>query len=459
MVRPDLVVVGQRVVTPSGIRPAAIHVKDGSIAVVSSIGDLPHGCPIDDAGAAVILPGLVDSHVHVNEPGRTEWEGFESATRAAAAGGVTSLVDMPLNSIPATTTLDAFDVKRGAAEGQCFVDVGFWGGVIPGNEPDLAALLDAGVRGFKAFLVPSGVDEFPAVSERDLRVTLPTLARIGATLLVHAEVPGPLDAAGNTDAHAHPRSYATYLASRPNAAEDEAIALLIRLCVEYGVRTHIVHLSSANSVEPIAAARAAGLPLSVETCPHYLACAAEEVPDGATEYKCAPPIRDRTNQDDLWSALDAGTIDAVVSDHSPAPPAMKNTASGNFLTAWGGVASVQLGLPVMWTAARARGHSLERLASWMSAAPARLARLDRKGAIDVGRDADLVIFDPDAEFIIDPTALFHRHHLTPYRGRRVRGVVRRTYLRGRKIYERGQAFGAPTGMLLTSPTASHRACD
>ena len=424
MERPDLVVVGQRVVTPSGIRSAAVHVKDGSIAAVSSIEDLPHGWPIDDAGSAVILPGLVDSHVHLNEPGRTEWEGFESGTRAAAAGGVTSLVDMPLNSIPATTTVDAFDIKRGAAEGQCHVDVGFWGGVIPGNEPDLAPLLDAGVRGFKAFLVPSGVDEFPAVSERDLRVALPTLARIGgdAAGARRGARTARYGKASQALAHIHGRTPRTSRVDRtPRKTTPSPFSS--GCVVEFGVRTHIVHLSSSTSVERIADARAAGLPVSVETCPHYLACAAEEVPDGATEYKCAPPIRERTNQDDLWSALDAGTIDAVVSDHSPAPPAMKNTASGDFLTAWGGIASVQLGLPVMWTAAGARGHSLERLASWMSAAPARIARLDRKGAIDVGRDADLVIFDPDAEFIVEPTSLFHRHPLTPYRGRRLRGVV------------------------------------
>jgi allantoinase len=461
--RPDLVVVGRRVVTSDGCRPAAIHIAGGRISRVSAPDDVPADCAVDDAGTSIVLPGLVDSHVHVNEPGRTDWEGFDSATRAAAAGGVTTIVDMPLNSIPATTAVDALDAKRRAADNQCFVDLAFWGGIVPGNQVELEPLLAAGVRGFKCFLVPSGVDEFAAVSERDLRVAMPTLARLGATLLVHAELQGPIDAAagrletkrrrGDID----PCSYTVYLESRPKAAEDEAIALMIRLCAEYRVHTHIVHLSSADSVSALARARLDGVPLTVETCPHYLTFAAEDVPDGATSYKCAPPIREATNRDRLWDALGSGVIDAIVSDHSPAPPAMKRAESGDFLAAWGGIASLQIGLPAVWRIAGERGYPIDRVANWMSTAPARLAGLDAKGAIAEDFDADLAVFDPDHEWRVDPSALFHRHPLTPYAGGRMRGVVTRTYLRGRKIYERGAFIGAPTGKPITSPRASHRA--
>jgi allantoinase len=447
VIRPDLIIGSQRIVTPRGLCSGAIHIKDGTILGVFDREPIPE-CPFDDVEGAVVLPGLVDSHVHVNEPGRTEWEGFESATRAAGAGGVTTIVDMPLNSIPPTTTLAAFVSKWRAAEGKCFVDVGFWGGVIPGNASALGPLLKGGVLGFKCFLVPSGVDEFPAVSEPDLRSAMPLLADIGATLLVHAELPGPLQAAA---VPRQSRSYADYLNSRPRAAENEAIALLIRLCGEYGVRVHIVHLSSSDALPMIEDARARGLPLTVETCPHYVYFAADDIPDGATEFKCAPPIRELENQQRLWEALGNGLIDAVVSDHSPSPPAMKAVESGDFMTAWGGIASLQLGLSVMWTAARARGYSLGHLARWMSGAPARLAGVDRrKGAIDAGFDADLTVFDPEAELTVDPAELFHRHPLTPYRGRRLQGIVTRTYLRGKKIYERGSAFGPPTGALLLS---------
>jgi allantoinase len=450
-------------VTSDGCRPAAIHIAAGRISRVSAIDDVPGNCPVDDAGTSIVLPGLVDSHVHVNEPGRTDWEGFESATRAAAAGGVTTIVDMPLNSIPATTAVTALDAKCRAAEGKCFVDVAFWGGVVPGNARDLEPLVAAGVRGFKCFLVPSGVDEFAAVSERDLRVAMPTLARLGATLLVHAELPGPIDAAAGRlagqrgDPERDPCSYAVYLESRPKAAEDEAIALMIRLCAEYRVHTHIVHLSSADSIAALARARAGGLPLTVETCPHYLTFVAEDIPDGATEYKCAPPIREAANRECLWEALGSGVIDAIVSDHSPAPPEMKRTESGDFLAAWGGIASLQVGLPAVWSRASERGYPIDRVAHWMSTAPARLAGLDGKGAIAEGFDADLALFDPDHEWRVDPPALFHRHALTPYANRRMRGVVTRTYLRGRKIYERGTLVGTPAGKSITSPRASHRA--
>jgi allantoinase len=386
------------------------------------------GADFEDAGDLLVMPGVVDTHVHVNEPGRTNWEGFESATRAAAAGGVTTILDMPLNSVPATTNVKALGAKRAAAEGKSSVNVEFIGGVVPGNAGDLEGLRDAGVRAFKCFLSPSGVDEFPRVTERDLAKAFPVLARLGLPLMVHAEDPALL-----RDGTSSP-SYADYLASRPVEAEHSAIELLIGLMNRSRTPVHIVHLSSATSLEIVAAAKRRGLPLTVETCPHYLTFAAEEIPDGATEYKCAPPIRSREERDGLWRALIAGNIDLVASDHSPCPPNMKRT-HGDFFSAWGGIASLQLSLPAVWTGARARGVSPERVAEWMSAAPARLAGLaDRKGAIAEGFDADIVIWDPDASFVVDPSKLFHRHAVTPYAGRQLFGVVHATYVGGRKVF-------------------------
>jgi allantoinase len=431
------------------VRPAAIHILHGAIVRVAGFDDVPPGCSIDDAADAVVMPGLVDTHVHVNEPGRTDWEGFETATRAAAAGGVTTIVDMPLNSVPATTTVEALEAKRRAAMGKCFVDVGFWGGVVPGNAADLEPLFVAGVLGFKCFLVPSGVPEFASVTETDLREAMPILAKLGAPLLAHAELPGPIAAAIAGTAPGDPRRYATYLARRPARAENEAIALLIALCRELRARTHIVHLVSTEALDLLDVARASGVPITSETCPHYLTFAAEEIPDGATAFKCAPPIRERENRDRLWSALMDGAIQLIASDHSPSLPSMKDPESGDFLRAWGGVASLQIALPAVWTVAAARGGSLEHLAGWMCRGPARLAGLSRKGDIATGRDADLVVWNPDAEFTVDARALQHRHPITPYDGRRLRGTVERTYLRGHRIYERGEPFPAPSGQLLS----------
>ncbi|MDQ3606425.1 MAG: allantoinase AllB, partial [Gemmatimonadota bacterium] len=355
----------------------------------------------------------------------------------------------PLNSIPATSSVANLRAKlEAAAEGRCWVDVGFWGGLVPGNSAELGPLLAAGVRGFKCFLVPSGVEEFPHVSEHDLREALPELAARGAVLLAHAELPGPLQAAG-TDASADPRSYSAYLRSRPPEAEVEAIRLLIRLCREFGARIHIVHLSAAEALPLLREARANGLPITVESCPHYLHFAAEEIPDGATQYKCAPPIRERANRERLWEALAEGLIDLVVSDHSPCPPALKALDSGDFERAWGGISSLQLGLSLVWRGARERGYPPERLAEWMSRAPARLARLEyRKGAIAVGRDADLVVWSPETDFVVEPAALHHRHKLTPYAGARLPGVVEMTFLRGEKIYDRGEFASHPSGHIL-----------
>lgn len=429
--------------TPSGTRPAAVVVASGVIESVREAA--PAGAPVVDVGDSVLMPGLVDTHVHVNEPGRTDWEGFETATRAAAAGGVTTIFDMPLNSVPATISAEAMRVKLAAARGKCSVDVGFWGGLVPGNVAELLPMKELGAPGFKSFLVPSGVAEFEHVGVGELADSLREVARIGAVLLVHAEDPRWIRAAAGGDS----RAYATYLETRPPRAEDDAVALLVRLCRETGARIHVVHLSSAGAIAEIARARAEGLPLSAETCPHYLFFDAEEIPDGATEFKCAPPIRDRANRERLWAGLESGAVEMVVSDHSPSPPEGKCCDTGDFLSAWGGISSLQLRLPALWSAARPRGHSFERLAEWLAAAPARLAGLEaRKGAVAPGFDADFVVWNPEQSFEVRPESLRHRHKLSPYLGRTLSGVVESTYLAGEKIFERGRFLGAPRGKLL-----------
>jgi allantoinase len=424
----SLVIRGRRVVLPEGTGAASVHVEGGRITRVGGWDDLPPGAPVVDARDLLVMPGLVDSHVHVNEPGRTDWEGFDTATRAAAAGGITTICDMPLNSIPATTTVAALEAKRAAARGRSAVRVEWIGGVVPGNAGELAALRQAGVCAFKCFLAPSGVAEFPHVTEGDLREAFPVLVPLGLPLMVHAEDPACLLSGGRG------REYAAYLASRPAAAEGAAIELLIRLVAWCPAPVHVVHLSSPGSLELVRAARARGAPVSVETCPHYLTFAAEEIPEGATEYKCAPPIRGAAEREGLWRALLEGEIDLVASDHSPCPPALKETG-GDFFAAWGGIASLQLSLPAVWTGARARGARPERIAEWMSAAPARLVGLDRsRGALAAGYDADIVIWDPDARFTVDPARLLHRHRVTPYAGRELFGVVRATYVAGRLAF-------------------------
>ena len=440
----------RRVVTPAGVGPASVHVEAGRIVAVAGWDALPAGTPLVDAGDAVIGPGVVDTHVHVNEPGRTEWEGFVTATRAAAAGGTTTLVDMPLNSIPATTTRAALEEKRGAAAGHVFVDVGFWGGVVPGNAGELEGLVGAGALGCKCFLVDSGVDEFPSVGQADLEPALVELHRLGVPLLVHAEVAGPIAAATAGLAGADPRRYATYLASRPPAAEAEAIALVLALVRRVPARVHIVHHSAASALPLLREARAAGLPVSAETCPHYLTFAAEDIADGATPFKCAPPIRERENRELLWQALADGDLDLVASDHSPCAPALKGLERGDFAAAWGGISGLQLALAATWTEARRRGFGLSDLARWMGAGPARLAGLEaRKGAIAPGRDADLVVWRPEERFTVERVE--HRHPLTPWAGRALDGVVESTWLRGEKIFERGDGSGdihGPKGALL-----------
>ena len=434
-------------VTPEGIRPAAILVEGEQIKAVVSSDQIPaEGYKLHDFGEAAILPGLVDSHVHINDPGRAEWEGFETATRAAAAGGYTLVVDMPLNCLPATTTVAALQAKRAAAQGRCRVDWAAWGGVVHDNQNHIEALAAAGVPGFKCFLVNPGIDGFTMVTEQQLRAALPYVARTGLPLLVHAELPGAIDRATDALASADWSRYSTYLHSRPDQAELAAIRLMLSLCREYGFRLHIVHLSTSQALEELRAARAEGLAVTVETCPHYLHLSAKTIANGATLSKCAPPIRSRENCERLWEGLRIGTIDMVVSDHSPCPPAMKRLAEGNFRTAWGGIASLSVALPLMWTEASRRSFTLLDLARWMAAAPARLAGCDtRKGRIAAGYDADFVVFDPDREFIVTEDRLHYRHPVSPYLGETFRGVVKATYLRGNPVFVDGEFSGEPGG--------------
>lgn len=446
----DQIIRSRRVITPLIVGPASVHISDGKIAAVREWDDVPAGIPLTDAGGSVVMPGNVDAHVHVNEPGRTEWEGFETATRAAAAGGVTTIVDMPLNSIPPTTSLAGFEEKLAAAAGQCTVDVGFWGGVVPGNTAELAPLIERGVRGFKCFLIHSGVDEFPHVVEDDLRIAMPELARLNSVLLVHAEVSGPIDAAAASLAGLDPRLYETFLRSRPRESENEAIALMIKLCREFRCRVHIVHHSSSDALPMLRAARAEGLPLTVETCPHYLTFAAEEIADGATHFKCCPPVRESENRERLWEAVTDGTIDMVVSDHSPCTPALKLQESGDFMEAWGGIAALQFGLPVMWTNLRKRGFGLTDLTRLMSAQSAKLAGLyNRKGKLAAGYDADVVIWNPEAEFHVVADIIHHRHKLTPYSGMKLFGRIEATIVGGNKVIEKGEFSAQKSGKLLT----------
>jgi allantoinase len=444
---PQWAIGGKHVVTPDGVRAAAVLVRGERILNVVAPAAVPADCPLEDVGDRVILPGLVDAHVHINEPGRTDWEGFATATRAAAAGGVTTLVDMPLNSSPVTTTADALAQKLAAAEEKLWVDCGFYGGVVAGSSQHIEPLAAAGVLGFKAFLCPSGIDEFPAATESDLRAAMPRIASAGLPLLIHAELVGPSPGAALERLAAEPRSYAAYLASRPPQWEYRAIELMLRLCREYGCRLHIVHLSSADALPLLEQARAAGLPVTVETCPHYLVFAAEEIPDGDTRFKCAPPIRERQNRERLREALREGRIDYLASDHSPAPPALKHLDTGNLERAWGGIASLQLTLPIVWTMIRQwPGVGPADLVQWLSRRPARLVGLgQRKGALAAGYDADLIVFDPDAEFTVSPQMLHHRHPVTPYEGRRLQGRVDRTVLRGRTVFDAGRFADRPEG--------------
>ncbi|GAB4098263.1 allantoinase AllB [Sinomonas halotolerans] len=441
----DLVIRGQRVLTTAGIAAREVGITDGRIVALEPLGNGLAGREVIElAEDETLIPGLVDSHVHVNEPGRTEWEGFASATKAAAAGGVTTIIDMPLNSIPPTVNVDALEQKRASAQTQSFVDVGFWGGAIPGNTGDLRALHDEGVFGFKCFLLHSGVDEFPHLDVEELEKDLTEIASFDGLMIVHAEDSRAIDRAPNPEGDV----YESFLHSRPRGAENVAIAEVIERARWTGARAHILHLSSSDALAMIASAKRDGVKLTVETCPHYLTLLAEEIPNGATAFKCCPPIREASNRELLWQGLEDGVIDCIVSDHSPSTIDLKDPENGDFGVAWGGVASLQLGLPLIWTEARRRGISLEQVVAWMGRKPAELARLQRKGVLAPGYDADLAVFAADETFIVDAERLHHKNHITPYQGKPLSGVVRRTFVRGTEV-----DFTEPKGQLIRRGTA------
>jgi len=419
------------------LKPGVIYIQDGKISKITPQIDPNFSGQVMNVGEDVVMPGLCDTHVHMNEPGRTEWEGIETATRAAAAGGITTLVDMPLNSIPPTTTVGALELKRASAKKTAYVDYGFWGGVIPGNKQDLEPLIAAGVLGFKAFMIDSGVSEFPMASEEVLKESLPILAKRGVPLLVHAELEGHAEVK-----HPSPRSYVHYLESRPQSWEVEAIRKIIELAKENKARVHVVHLSASEALKDIEKAKSEKVAITAETCPHYLTLTSEEILDGATHFKCAPPIRENDNREKLWEGLDRGLISFIVSDHSPCTPKLKNFETGDFDSAWGGIAGLQFGLPVIWTEMVKRGLSLGHLSHWMAEATAHFLKIHGKlGRIEVGADADLVVWDPKAQFVLEETQILHRHKVTPYLGKKLQGVVKKTFVRGQEVYCDGKLNG------------------
>ena len=439
----------KRVVLPGGTSDAYVLVENGVITEVSETRPSVNA-ELVEAGNNLVMPGVIDPHVHVNEPGRTEWEGFHTATRAAAAGGITTIIDMPLNSAPVTTTVEAFDSKLAAAKGKLHVNAGFWGGIVPGNEQEIPGLIDAGVLGFKAFLTHSGIDDFPNVTEAHLRKVMPLLAKKKLPLLVHCELTDTQPRSAGLV-----RSYNNYLATRPKKWENDAIALMIRLCEEFDCKVHVVHLSSAESIEQIQRAKQRGLPLTVETAQHYLYFNAEQIADGQTQFKCAPPIREKVNNDRLWQALETGIIDLVATDHSPSSPDLKESSSGDFLKAWGGIASLQFALPVLWTAARSRGIDFSRVVHWLCEAPAKLiGKENSKGSIAKGYDADLVVIDDLAQFSVNENLIQHKHKITPYLSEELYGVVKQTYIAGRKVFDNGNFSHGQGGLVFRNKSIS-----
>lgn len=426
---------------PHGVFDATILIEDGVISMAIDGGGGGLDVEVIDVGDAVLMPGIIDPHVHINEPGRADWEGFDSATKAAAAGGITSMIEMPLNARPVTTSVDAFNQKLRATEGKLHINCGFWGGIVPDNADNLEPLLQSGVFGIKAFLVDSGLPEFPNVSESDLRKGIPAIAAAGMPLLVHAELASPIDDIPIVD-------YQSHLQSRPSKWEDDAIELMINLCGEYGGRTHIVHLSSSDSLAQIEDAKAQGLPISVETCPHYLVFNSESIPQDNTLYKCAPPIRDKANNEKLWRAISDGKIDFITSDHSPAPPALKHLDDHNFEKAWGGIAGLQFLLPAFWTGASQRNMELTDIARLMCQAPAEFVGLETKGKIVPGYDADLIIWDPDAKVDTNTDVIYHKHKATPYRDFAMQGRVLKTFVNGELVYEEGEFLSLSQGQIL-----------
>jgi len=441
--------VSRQVVTPQDVRPAAVVVDNGKIEQVVSVSGVPTAIPQIDVGHCVLSPGLVDAHVHVNEPGHTEWEGFCNATKAAAAGGVTCLIDMPLNSLPVTASVESLETKRNSATGKCWIDVGFYGGLVPGGQAHIGPLIEAGVMGIKIFLCDSGLAEFPNVSPQDVLAIMPLLAARNIPLLVHAELPS-----GEPPPMSDPRSYEAYLMSRPSQWEEDAIRLMIDLSQQTNCPVHIVHLATAHALEMVARAKLAGTRLTVETCPHYLRFAGEEISDGDPRYKCAPPIRGSSHRDQLWKALRQGTIDTIGSDHSPCKPEAKCLDDGNIQRAWGGISGLQFSLPAVWSGCGSCQPTLLELSRWMSANPARLVGIDeQKGTIEIGKDADLLVWDAEASWQVTEDSIYHRHKITPYLGQVLRGVVRRTYVRGNIVYQDGQFATRPVGTRLQRRSA------
>lgn len=441
----DLAIKSKRIITPQGERDGIVLIKDGTIIdIIKSLDNIDDR--LIDVHDKVLMSGVIDPHVHINEPGRTEWEGFNTATKAALAGGVTTLVDMPLNSSPVTTTAHAFEEKLAATKGQLHTNCGFWGGVIPGNENEIEPMIDKGVLGFKAFLTHSGIDEFPNVTEADLRKAMPIIAKYNLPLLVHSELISPLS---EGEGMGERRSYQNYLHSRPRKWEDDAIALMIRLCEEYNCRTHIVHLSSSNSIEQIAIAKQKGIPLTVETAQHYLFFD-DKINEGCTQFKCAPPIREKENRDKLWDALKNGVIDFVATDHSPATPQLKELESGDFMKAWGGIASLQFALPILWTEAMQRACTLNDVTKWLSENPAKFTSLNKKGKIAKGYDADIIILDEKKSFTVSENIIQHKHKITPYLNEKLFGVIEQTYLAGEKVFDAGKFLHLNKGKIILS---------
>ncbi len=443
----DFLIKGKRILTPQGFMEGMILVRQGKIADVLRNVDYTIASPVEDAGENLVMPGIIDPHVHINEPGRTEWEGFDTGTKAAAAGGITTLVDMPLNSSPVTTTIENFKLKLESAKNKIHVNCGFWGGVIPGNEKDLEALLESGVFGLKAFLTHSGIDEFPNTNKEQLRKALLILKKFNKPLLVHCELAE--DHEGLKLLEQNPKSYSAYLESRPKSWEDEAIKLMIDLCRETESHVHIVHLSSADSISQIREAKAEGLPLTVETAPHYLVFDAASIADGDTRFKCAPPIREKENNEQLWQALQNGEIDLIATDHSPAPPELKEIESGDFKKAWGGIAGLQFSLPVISTAALKRRFTIENISKWMISNPAKLLQLDHvKGKIQKGFDTDLIIWNPNEKFHVVSSSILHRHKITPYENLELTGKVQQTFVNGIKVNDNGNLINPASGKIL-----------
>ncbi|HEX8331633.1 MAG TPA: allantoinase AllB [Segetibacter sp.] len=440
----DLAIRSLNTITPEGTKDAVVLIKNGIIAEIASSLSGIEALEIIDVADKVLMPGVIDPHVHINEPGRTEWEGFDTATKAAIAGGVTCLVDMPLNASPVTTSATALIEKLRSTQNKLHASCAFWGGIIPGNENEIPGLIDEGVLGFKAFLTHSGIDEFPNATEADLRKAMPVIAKNNLPLLVHCELTDDIARATGDI-----RSYQNYLASRPKEWEDKAIALMIRLCEEYNCHVHIVHLSSADSIEQLLKAKQKGLRITVETAQHYLFFNAEEIRNGETQYKCAPPIREAQNNEQLWQALKDGIVDFVATDHSPAPPDLKQIESGDFMKAWGGIASIQFTLPALWTAAKQRYCTLNDLAKWLCENPARLlGKEHQKGKIEIGFDADLIILDPEKSFTVTEDIIHHKHKITPYRNRQLFGVVEQTFIAGKKVYRDGTFIELNKGTLV-----------